>query len=547
MTPHDNPPLQASRRLHVDALLRQPAGGGARRQRPRRRRDAALRARGPTCRKPPSCCRRPSRRPTTACASSRPAASCPLPAIRRSAAATPGCRPAASRSRPAASCSSARVGLVPIRREGERLAFAAPPLKRSAPSPTLLAKVAARAGPEGAADRRRAAAGQRPRLAGPAAGRRRHRAGAQARPSRAAANSGRRSASPRSASAARLAALIARSNREARAFARTDAGAAPTSRCAPSRRRSASRKTRSPAASTPASRSGSSPTAICPSATSRPKARCLGRDGRVHIERDADGQVWVGGDSVTCIDGTRDALRLAAMKRRRRRPPRRSPRRTLDEGVRWCEATLRRRARPGGAHPLMGTHNRLLKIATAAFPRAYLEIIAIDPRCKPTRAGRPAPLVRPGRRRAAGRRWRAAGRGWSTSSPTCPNAPAAVQRAAPTLRIDRGHVHRGLARHAGRPARLADHRARRWPAPVLWRAADADRMGRRCIRADSMADSGVTLRLACSLHIRASTDLRSALRAIGLRACRCQRGAPNLIATLFDTPRGIVTLESRGI
>ena len=31
---------------------------------------------------------------------------------------------------------------------------------------------------------------------------------------------------------------------------------------------------------------------------------CLGRAGRVHIERDAQGQVWVGGDSVTCIDGT---------------------------------------------------------------------------------------------------------------------------------------------------------------------------------------------------------------------------------------------------
>jgi PhzF family phenazine biosynthesis protein len=30
---------------------------------------------------------------------------------------------------------------------------------------------------------------------------------------------------------------------------------------------------------------------------------CLGRAGQVHLERDADGQVWVGGESVTCIDG----------------------------------------------------------------------------------------------------------------------------------------------------------------------------------------------------------------------------------------------------
>jgi PhzF family phenazine biosynthesis protein len=31
---------------------------------------------------------------------------------------------------------------------------------------------------------------------------------------------------------------------------------------------------------------------------------CLQRAGRVHIEQDAAGQVWVGGESVTCISGT---------------------------------------------------------------------------------------------------------------------------------------------------------------------------------------------------------------------------------------------------
>lgn len=30
----------------------------------------------------------------------------------------------------------------------------------------------------------------------------------------------------------------------------------------------------------------------------------LGRAGRVHVERDADGTVWIGGASVTCVDGT---------------------------------------------------------------------------------------------------------------------------------------------------------------------------------------------------------------------------------------------------
>ena len=58
---------------------------------------------------------------------------------------------------------------------------------------------------------------------------------------------------------------------------------------------------------------------------------------------------------------------------------------TLAQGVQWCEATLGITPGPGGKHPLMGTHNRLVKLSTVAFPDAYLEIIAIDPEA-------PAPL-----------------------------------------------------------------------------------------------------------------------------------------------------------
>ena len=56
---------------------------------------------------------------------------------------------------------------------------------------------------------------------------------------------------------------------------------------------------------------------------------------------------------------------------------------SLADGVAWCESRLGVTPGPGGKHPLMGTHNRLLKIASDAFPMAYLEIIATDPEAPP--------------------------------------------------------------------------------------------------------------------------------------------------------------------
>ena len=61
-----------------------------------------------------------------------PTASCRSPATRRWAAATPGWRPAAA-ARAGEVVQQCGVGLVRIRRDGARLAFAAPPLRRSGP------------------------------------------------------------------------------------------------------------------------------------------------------------------------------------------------------------------------------------------------------------------------------------------------------------------------------------------------------------------------------------------------------------------------------
>lgn len=57
--------------------------------------------------------------------------------------------------------------------------------------------------------------------------------------------------------------------------------------------------------------------------------------------------------------------------------------RSLEEGVAWCERTLGIHPGAGGRHALMGTHNRVFSIASPAFPRAYFEVVAIDPDAPP--------------------------------------------------------------------------------------------------------------------------------------------------------------------
>jgi len=53
----------------------------------------------------------------------------------------------------------------------------------------------------------------------------------------------------------------------------------------------------------------------------------------------------------------------------------------LDSGARWLEDQLGVPLVPGGAHVLMGTHNRLLRLGGGE--RLYLELIAINPAAAP--------------------------------------------------------------------------------------------------------------------------------------------------------------------
>lgn len=52
---------------------------------------------------------------------------------------------------------------------------------------------------------------------------------------------------------------------------------------------------------------------------------------------------------------------------------------SLDEGKSWAREVLGVELLAGGSHFLMGTHNLIIRMDSDLFPKAYLEIIAIDP------------------------------------------------------------------------------------------------------------------------------------------------------------------------
>ena len=212
---------------------------------------------------------------------------------------------------------------------------------------------------------------------------------------------------------------------------------------------------------------------------------------------------------------------------------------SLAEGVAWCEATLGVVPGPGGEHPLMGTHNRLIPVNTAAFPRAYLEIIAINREAVPQRA-------------VGAKRWfdldseplqaRLRTQGpqlahWVAQVPDLPQALAALAAQG----LDRGRM---VAASRPTPQGLL-----RWQISVR---DDGQRLLGGCLPTliqwgdthptQAMADQGVALESLALAHPQAGA-LRQALDAVGLGAIPVHTGPARLQARL-RTPRGPVDLIS---
>lgn len=201
---------------------------------------------------------------------------------------------------------------------------------------------------------------------------------------------------------------------------------------------------------------------------------------------------------------------------------------TLAEGVRWCEATLGIVPGPGGQHPLMGTHNRLFSIASAAFPRAYFEIIAIDPAAAPP----------------ARARW------FGLDTLRLDGGPRLLHFVARTASLD---AQCDALRAVGLEVGPAIAASRETPQGRLaWRIAvrdDGDLLAAGALPTliewgarhptAAMPDSGIALR---AVSLRGLPD--QAAKVLKLRGVEVAAGAgPALIATL-DTPRGTIHLTS---
>jgi hypothetical protein len=219
--------------------------------------------------------------------------------------------------------------------------------------------------------------------------------------------------------------------------------------------------------------------------------------------------------------------------------------RTLQEGVAWCEATLGITPGAGGEHPLFGTHNRLFRIATVNFPRAYFEIIAIDSEAFRA-ANTPAnPL---------NKRW------FDLDSEELQSAikssPRLVHFVAHTSDVSKACA---ALRASGIDRGPAVQASRMTPAGLLQWQITVRPDGQRLFNgglptliewgdvhpANNMPDSGVALQ-SLSMVSPQAAELQAAHQTIGLQGIKVTRGASNLVATLL-TPTGLVILESKGI
>lgn len=206
---------------------------------------------------------------------------------------------------------------------------------------------------------------------------------------------------------------------------------------------------------------------------------------------------------------------------------------SLEEGAAWCERTLGIAPGPGGRHPLMGTHNRLLALGGDAFPASYLEIIAIDPdAAAPGRVrwfGLDEPALRAALAASGPRLVHAVVRTADLDALRAQWLAAGIDAGEP-LAASRDTAHGRLAWRIGVRPDGRTLLGGAWPSAIEWQGRHPTAsMPASGLVLDSLVLGGVALALQPVLGLRAGFAT--------------EPSAPALAATL-RTPRGPVTLTS---
>lgn len=216
---------------------------------------------------------------------------------------------------------------------------------------------------------------------------------------------------------------------------------------------------------------------------------------------------------------------------------------TLEDGVRWAEDVLGITLGPGGAHPLMGTHNRLINISGPGFAACYLEVIAVDPAATPQRAPH---LKRWFDMDNAAVRAAVAANGPQLVSYVARSRDiAAAAQALAQQGLDCGSVVATSRQTAKALLRwrisLRDDGQRLMsgalPTLIQWGTEDGQETAHPT---DDMPASGVQLQALQLTHPQ-TEPLKRACEALGLRSVQIARGPAGICAVL-QTPRGLVRL-----
>jgi catechol 2,3-dioxygenase-like lactoylglutathione lyase family enzyme len=207
--------------------------------------------------------------------------------------------------------------------------------------------------------------------------------------------------------------------------------------------------------------------------------------------------------------------------------------RTLAEGLAWCRDTFGFEPAAGGEHPLMGTHNRVFRVDSPAFERAYFEIIAINPAAPAPGRTRWFDLDDANMRESLAHGPRLIHFVANTNDVQASVAALAEHRIVrgEVLSLTRGSLRwKMTVRPDGQ--RLFDGTL---PTLLQWESAHP---------CESLPASGITLQSLEAVHPEAG-KLVTAYEAIGVTQVPVRSGEPNLIATLA-TPNGTVRLQSSG-